>query len=116
MAVTPLKLSGSTNGRGIKLATAAAGTAVHTTATATGASKFDEIYIWAANVVSASKQVTVYVGATGLTGDKVIDTIPPKSGLYQLLPGMRLNGGVSVKAFAASPCAVTVFGLVNRNA
>ena len=116
MAVTPLKLSGSTNGRGIKLVTGAAGTTIHTCATATGPSKFDEIYCWAQNMVSVSKQVTMYVGSTGSIADRVIDTIPPKSGLYQMLPGVRLNNAVVVKAFAASPCAVSIHGIVNRNA
>ena len=115
MAVTPRKLSNSPNGLGIVLATAAAGTLLHTSTSATGASQFDEVYLWASNRATVSKTVTFYLGGTG-SSNHVHDTLPARSGLYQIVPGLRFSGGVVVRAFAASPGVVIVNGIVNRNA
>ena len=115
MAVTPRKLSNSPNGLGIVLATAAAGTLLHTSTTATGASQFDELYIWASNRATTSKVVTFYLGATG-SSNHLHDSLPARAGFYQIVPGLRFSGGVAVRAFTTSPGVVIVNGIVNRNA
>lgn len=114
MAVTPLKLSGSTNGRGISLATSVAGTTLHTTATATGASKFDEIYVWVANFATVGRVVQMHIGSTG-GADVVLDTIPPRAGFVQVLHGVRLSGGLLVRGKAGFANVLYAFGVVNRN-
>jgi len=114
MAVTPRKLSASTNGRGILLGTGP--TLLHTSVTGTGASVFDEVYIWVASFATLSRVVTFYLGTTG-SSDRLIDTVSPRSGFYQMVPGLRLAGGSPIQASTTSPGGVvTAYGIVNRNA
>lgn len=117
MAVTPRLLSGSTNGKGVKItATAATGTTIHTAVTGAGATTFDEVYLWAQNMATGSKLLTLEYGGTTSPDNRISATIPSKDGLYLLVPGLRVNGGVVVRAFAASTSSIIVYGYVNRNA
>lgn len=116
MAVAPRVLSGSTNGRGVKITSTVAGSGntVHTTVTGAGAGTFDELYLYAVNLATTDKLITLNFGGTA-SGDKIPFTVPYKDGLYTLINGLRLNGGVLVRAYAASACTVIVHGVVNRN-
>jgi hypothetical protein len=116
MAVTARVLSGSINGRGVKITsvTAASGTLIHTAATGTAATTFDELYLYATNLATTAKLVTLNYGGT-VSGDKIPFTVPSRDGLYTLVQGLRLNGGVVVRAYAASACTVGVHGIANRN-
>lgn len=117
MSVTPLKLSASTNGRGIVITstTAASGTLLHTTATATGVSKFDEVYVYAQNLTSVVKTLTVNAGGV-VSGDRIAFQVPVRAnGLYLMVPGLRYNGAVTIRAYATAASKVAVHGYVNRN-
>lgn len=117
MSTTPRFLSGSTNGRGIVVTstTAASGTVIHTTVTGAGASTFDEVYVYAQSLVTdGSKTVTINAG--GLTsGDRLRFQVPVRTnGPYLLVPGLRYNGGVVIRAYATAASKVAVHGYVNR--
>lgn len=117
MPVTGRILSGSTNGRGVKITstTAASGNVIHTTVTGSVATTFDELYLYAVNLATTDKLVTLNYGGTA-SGDKIPFTVPTRDGLFALVQGGRLNGGVVVRAYAASACTVVIHGSVNRSA
>lgn len=109
---TKVKLSGSTNGRGVKIAaTATAGTTLHTA----DATALDEVWLYLQNNDAAVPiQVTIECGGTGSPDDLIIVTVPAKSGLALVIPGLVLTGSVVVAAFASVANKVIAFGFVNR--
>ncbi len=59
MGASRIKLLGSTDGRGIKVAaTASPGTAIHTAISGTGADNFDELYLEAYNSDTTARTLT----------------------------------------------------------
>ena len=108
-------LSGSTNGRAIKVAaTATPGTAVHTAIA--GTTGFDEVYLWASNTDSAERTLTVEWGGTTAPDDHVAPaiTLPPNSGPVPIVTGQCLNNGLAIKAFSDAANKVLLTGYVNR--
>ena len=108
-----IKLSGSTSGRGIKVAAVAtAGTAIHTAVA--GASDYDEVYLYACNAHTAAVTLTIEWGGVTDPDDLIEITIPQSSGLYLVSPGLVLNGGLGIAAFASIASVITIFGFANR--
>lgn len=110
-------LSGSTQGRGIKVvATASSGTTIH--ATGTSSSAIDEIWLYGYNSHTSSVLLTIQWGNTTSPDDDIKVTIPAQSGLVLVAPGLALTGTGSaantVRAFAGTANVVTVHGYVNR--
>jgi hypothetical protein len=106
-------LSGSTNGKGIKVvATATAGTTVHTAVT--GTTDFDEIWIYAVNSDTSSHKLTLEWGEATAPDGNIEVTIPAESGLVLVAPGLLLQNSLVVKAFAASANVIILHGYVNR--
>jgi hypothetical protein len=104
-------LSGSTSGRGIKIAaTGTPGTLIHTA----HATDKDEVWLWAQNSDTSDRLLTLEYGGTTSPDDLIQSTIVLKSGLTPILPGMPLSGSVVVRAFAAAANVISVFGYVNR--
>ena len=109
---TKAKLSGSTNGRGIKVvATATPGTTIHTAVA--GTSSYDEVWLWAQNNHTAAVDLTIEYGGVASPDDLIIMSIPSKSGLYLIVPGLVLNNTLVIKAFASVANVVVVSGFVN---
>lgn len=111
------KLSGSTNGRGIKVvATASTGTTIH--ATGTSSTNLDEIWLFATNTDTSAIALTIQFGGTTATDDDITMTIPAKSGMTLVIPGMILSGTGSaastVYAYAGTTNKVIIHGYVNR--
>ena len=113
MAITKEILSGSTNGRLIKVAaTATPGTTIHTAVA--GASSKDEIWLWAVNSDTVDRKLTIEYGGVASPDDLIEVTVPAESGLLLIVPGLVLQNSLVVKAFAASANVVMVGGFVNR--
>jgi hypothetical protein len=111
-----VKLSGSTDGRAIKVAaTATAGTTIHTgSATAT---TYDEIWLYAMNTSSSSVKLTIEWGDTTSPDDLIELTVLPEAGLVTVVPGLLIKGNATplvVRAFAATANVVTIHGFVNQ--
>jgi hypothetical protein len=109
-------LSGSTDGRMIKVAaTATAGTTIHTgSATAT---TFDEIWLYAVNSDTTNRKLTIEWGDVDSPDDLIELTIAAESGLTLIVPGLVIKGNATplvVKAFCASANVVSIAGYVNR--
>jgi hypothetical protein len=112
-----ITLSGSTDGRAVKVAaTGTPGTTIHTgSATAT---TYDEIWLYAQNTDTTARKLTIEWGGTSSPDDLIEITIPAESGLTLIVPGLVLKGNASaalvVSAFAATADVVTIHGYVNR--
>jgi hypothetical protein len=107
-------LSGSTNGKGIKVvATATAGTLIHTAVT--GTSSLDEIWLYAHNTSSAAVKLTLEYGGVAAPDDHIEINIGAEgTGLILIAPGILLQNGLVVRAFAATANVINIFGYVNR--
>jgi len=112
-AYTKRLLSGSTNGKGIKVAaTATPGTTIHTAVT--GTSDLDEVWLYAVNTGSDSAKLTIEFGGTSDPDDTIEQSIYGESGLVLIIPGFLLQNELVVKAFADSANIIVVHGFVNR--
>lgn len=110
-------LSGSTNGRMVKVAaTATAGTLIH--ATGTSSSIIDEVWLYAINTDTTARKLTIEFGGTTSPDDLIEFTVAAESGLYLIVPGLVLTGtGVAannIRAFAATANVINIGGYVNR--
>lgn len=108
------KLSGSTNGRGIKVTqTATAGDTIHTAVAGTTDGTYHEIWLYAYNSHTASVELTIEFGGTTAPDDNIKVGIASKSGLMLVVPGLILQNGCVVKAFAATANVIVITGFVN---
>jgi hypothetical protein len=111
-----IALSGSTDGRMIKVAaTATAGTTIHTGSTT--ATTFDEVWLYAVNSSTSSVKLTIEYGGTTSPDDLIESTVAAESGLYLIIPGLVIKGNATalvVRAFAATANVINIAGYVNR--
>ena len=114
MAVyTKDKLSGSTNGRGIKIAqTATAGTLIHTSVS--GTTSWDEVWIYAVNTGTSSVKLTLEWGGVTSPDDLIEVTVPAESGLFLIAPGLLLQNSLVLRAFAATADVISIHGFINE--
>lgn len=111
-----IALSGSTDGKMIKVAqTATAGTTLHTGSTT--ATTFDEIWLYAVNSSASSVKLTIEWGGVASPDDLIESTILAESGLVLISPGLVIKGNATallVRAFAATANVINIAGYVNR--
>ena len=104
--------SGSTNGRPIKVAaTATPGTLIHTAVA--GAVDMDEVWIWGTNTSVSDVKLTIEFGGVTSPDDLIEMTIPAEDGLYLVVPGNRVNGGLEIRAFAATGDVINITSNIN---
>ena len=108
-----LKLSGSTNGKQIKVAaTETAGTTIHTAVA--GTSDYDEIWLWATNNHTSDVALSIEYGGTVSPDDIIEVSIPSQNGLVLVVPGLVLQNSLVVGAFADTTNVISISGFVNR--
>ena len=113
MAYTKVLLSGSTQGKAIKVvATATAGTTIHTAVA--GTSSLDEIWLWAVNSSAATVKLTLEWGEATAPDGNIEVSLAAESGLMLIAPGLLLQNELVVKAFAATANVILIHGFVNR--
>ena len=108
-----IKLSESTDGRGIGIGTSA--TAIHNSAS--GTTSWDEIWLWVTNndILNADEVLTIYWGDSPTRANSIEENITISTGLKLVISGLILQNGESVSGFGDNdPSALTVFGYVNR--
>ena len=109
------KLSGSSDGRGIKVsADSSPGTVIHSALSSVAANEWDEIFIQAVNTSGSDVKLTVEWGGTSGPGDHIEVTIPAESGFTEVIPGHVLQNGAIARAFAATADVIVLHGYVNR--
>ena len=106
-------LSGSTNGKAIKVAaTATPGTTVHTAVS--GTSSIDELWIYAMNTSNSNVKLTLEWGEATSPDGHIEVTVLAETGLVCITPGLLLQNGLVVKAFAGTANVITLHGFVHR--
>lgn len=111
--VSRIPLSGSTHGRGIKIAaTTSAGDTIHTATSST--SDCDVITLYAYNSSASAVNLTIQWGGTTSPDDDIKLSIPATSGLTLVVPDLVLRNSLIVKAYAGTTNVVTVTGFANR--
>ena len=113
-----MNFSSSTDGKAIKVvATATAGTAVHTatsSATPGAGGTWDEVWLWAYNSDTSIRNLTIEFGGATAPDQNIVQSIPAGSGAILIVPGLILQNSATVKAFASAANVVTVMGYINR--
>lgn len=108
-------LSASVDGKGIRVAaTASPGTVIHTAIASKAANEWDELYLKAVNTSVSAVKLTLQWGGTVDPDDSVEITIPPETGLIEVIPGHLIQNSAIVRAFAATANVIVVHGYVNR--
>lgn len=114
-SIVPIQFSGGVNGRGIKVAAIVTpGTLIH--ATSAVASVLDEIWLYAENIDTVTRTVTIEFGGTAAAGDDIVQAIPPGQGVFIVVPGVRLGGAgaLTIGAFCPTANVIIITGNVNR--
>lgn len=114
---TKTLLSGSTQGRQIKVvATASSGTTIH--ATGTSSTIIDEVWLYAYNSSASAVTLTIQWGSTSTPDDDIKLAIPATSGLTLVVPGLVLTGtgaaANTIRAYAGTANVIMISGYVNR--
>jgi hypothetical protein len=108
--------SGSTDGKGIKVAaTATAGTLIHTGPTAT--TSLYEVWLYAVNSSASDVKLTIEWGEATAPDGNIEYTVKAENGLYLIVPGLLIKGNataLTVRAFAATTNVIVVHGYVNK--
>ena len=109
-----VKLSASTNGKGIKVTAITNGTAntIHTAIA--GTDDMDEAWIYALNQDTAYQYLYLLWGGTTEPDDLVQVSIPPLKGAVLVIPGWLLQNGLVIKAYAETTNQICINGFVNR--
>jgi len=106
-------LSGSTNGKQIKVAaTVTPGTTIHTAVA--GTSDLDEIWIYAVNTGTSLVALTLEWGETSSPDGLVVVNVPGQGGYVLVVPGLLLQNELVVRAFATTADVLMINGFVNR--
>tara|TARA_R110000824_G_scaffold8173_2_gene37022 strand:+ start:5964 stop:6326 length:363 start_codon:yes stop_codon:yes gene_type:complete len=113
---TKQELSGSTDGRGIKVTGTATGASVtvHTAQSGTGDNNYDEVFIYANNSHTAGILVTIEFGGVTDPDDLIEVSVPAQQGLMLIVPGLVLQNSLIVKAWASVANQVSIFGFCNK--
>lgn len=110
MAISKEFLSGSTNGRGIKIAASATpGTTLHTA----HATAKDELWIFLTNTDTVDRKVTIEFGGTTAPDDNITMNVPAGETI-PVITGQVLTNSLVVKAFGAAANVLVASGYVNR--
>jgi len=106
-------LSGSTNGRPIKVvAIATAGTLLHTAVS--GMADIDEVWLYCVNTDTVTRKLTIEFGGTTDPDDLIEIGIPAEAGLVLVCPGLVLQNSLIIGAFADAANVLCISGYVNR--
>lgn len=108
-------LSGSTDGRGIKVAASSTpGTLIHTGPTNTA--ELHEVWLWVTNTDTNNRKITIEWGGVGSPDDHIENYLSPESGLLLIVPGLLIKGNATplvVRAFGSGSNSINVFGHAN---
>ena len=113
---TKNKLSGSTDGKGIKVTTASpldgSDTTIHTAVS--GTTDYDLVTLFATNPSASDIELFLGLGGTTDPDNLVRQTIPARAGLVLLIADFPLQNGAVLVASAATTNQIVIYGYVNR--
>lgn len=111
-------LSGSTQGKGIKIVGTAStsGTTIH--ATGTSSTTIDEIWLYAYNSDTVARNLVIQFGGTTAPDNEIKLTLATQSGHTLVLAGCVLTGtgaaANTVSAYSDAANVIVITGYVNR--
>lgn len=108
-----IKLSGSTDGKGVKIAaTATPGTTIHTAVAGTHADDLDFPEISLANEDTVTRTVTIEWGGTTAPDNTMTVQVGAKMVARAYPPAIALQNGLLIKAFCDAANVVVAYGSV----
>lgn len=109
------KLSQSDSGLGILVTGTAKASRIwiHVATDSKAANEWDEVFLQATNPTANPVKLTILWGWDN-DSDQIILTIPAQTGLVTIVPGLPLQNGAQVSAFAETANAITIHGYVHR--
>lgn len=107
-------LSGSTDGRGIKVVATAIGSGTTIHAAQASATTFDVVTLFAINSDTVGRDLTIGWGGTTDPDDLIVQSIPSKSGLTLVVADLILRNSLTVVAAGSVANKIVIFGYVNR--
>lgn len=107
-------LSGSTNGKQIKVTATTNGTAITLHTAVSGTASWDEIWLYVYNDDSISRNLTLLWGGTTEPDNKMFFVVPSQSGRMLCVDGALLQNGLIVKAYASAANVLIIDGFVNN--
>jgi hypothetical protein len=107
-------LSGSTQGKGILVSGNDTAGAVEIHTAVAGTTDLDEIWLYAVNTHSADIKLTLEWGEATEPNGNIEITVPAEEGLMLLVPGLLLQNGLVVEAFAGTASEIVIHGYVNK--
>jgi hypothetical protein len=111
--VDRIPLSGSTNGRGVKVvATASTGTTIHTAVS--GTTNEDVITLFAYNSSASAVNLTIQWGGVSTPDDDIKLSIPATAGLTLIVPDLVLRNSLVISAYASTANVIIIHGYSNR--
>lgn len=111
MAITRVKLSGSTDYKPILVAASSTpGTTIHDH---DGGSQIDEVWLWACNTSTSDVKLTIENGGTS-AGFLCEQTIPAESGYIPVFQGFMADNSTNIDAFAGTGNVINIIGHVNQ--
>ena len=114
MSVTPGKLSGSTDGKPIKITSTTSGAADTLHTGVAGTSSID--YVWLDVTNNSAAAVDLYIGWGGVTVDETLGpiSIAADAGPVRVAERCPIQNGQVVKAWAGSPNTLLITGGSHR--
>jgi len=112
-----IPLSGSTDGRPIKVvAIATPGTLVHTACRGAAQTTIDEVHLWVANQTAIAATLTLEWGGVVAPDDHVTTAtvVAANTTPQKIADGLVLRNELIIRAFSGTANALTIFGYVNR--
>ena len=79
-----------------------------------GTSALDEIWLYAVNSSASSVKLTIEWGEATAPDGNIEITIPAESGYTLVVPGLLLQNGLTIRAFAGTANVILINGYVNR--
>lgn len=113
------KLSGSTDGKQIKVTGTGTGSSVTVHTAVSGTTHYDSVWLYATNSNSTAVQVTIEWGGTADPDDLIEKTIPglgsaAGDGRLMVVDGEILRNGLAIKAFASVANVIKLSGHITE--
>jgi hypothetical protein len=113
MAYVRRPLTGSVNGRGVKVAAIATpGTTIHTAQSS--ATLVDVLTLYAYNSDVQGRTLTIEFGGVTAPDDNIVVDLPPKgSGMIPVVVDLPIRNSLVVRAFCETANVAVIFGYSN---
>jgi hypothetical protein len=111
---TKALLSGSTNGKQIKITGTSSGAVVTLHTAVAGTAAWDEIWLYACNTSASAVTLTICWGGTTAPDNNMVIVLSATSGRVLVVDGALLQNGLVASSFASAANVIVMDGFVNR--